>query len=178
LQNLICLLFIFADQVFIDPTFSGIFVCGPLQSFVVNVCTSWSVFFLTTYLSTFFFIFALLALILTQHLWCQMRFIGPCLFNIIFSFLNSTSEHQSVNCRCKTCLQRGEVVTSRSHGSKISGWQKVKKVNSHCFKLNRSCQMLAKFSGVESERTVFKLRKRKRKFLCCVYPLHKASAWN
>ena len=31
-------LFIFADQVFIDPTFSGIFVCGPLQSFVVNVC--------------------------------------------------------------------------------------------------------------------------------------------
>ena len=36
--NLICLLFIFADQVFIDPTFLGIFVCGPLQSFVVNVC--------------------------------------------------------------------------------------------------------------------------------------------
>ena len=32
LQNLICLLFIFADQVFIDPTFFGIFVCGPLQS--------------------------------------------------------------------------------------------------------------------------------------------------
>ena len=30
---------IFADQVFIDPTFFGIFVCGPLQSFVVNVCT-------------------------------------------------------------------------------------------------------------------------------------------
>ena len=39
LQNLICLLFIFADQVFIDPTFFGIFVCSPLQSFVVNVCT-------------------------------------------------------------------------------------------------------------------------------------------
>ena len=35
LQNLICLLFIFADQVFIDPTFFGIFVCGPLQSLVV-----------------------------------------------------------------------------------------------------------------------------------------------
>ena len=30
----------FADQVFIDPTFSGIFVCGALQSFVVNVCTT------------------------------------------------------------------------------------------------------------------------------------------
>ena len=34
----ICLLIIFADQVFIDPAF-GIFVCGPLRSFVVNVCT-------------------------------------------------------------------------------------------------------------------------------------------
>ena len=33
--------FHFGDQVFIDPTFSGIFVCGPLQSFVVNVCTLW-----------------------------------------------------------------------------------------------------------------------------------------
>ena len=32
LQNLICLLFIFADQVFIDPTFSGIF---RLRSFAV-----------------------------------------------------------------------------------------------------------------------------------------------
>ena len=30
---------IFADEVFIDPTFSGIFVGGPLQSFVLNVCT-------------------------------------------------------------------------------------------------------------------------------------------
>ena len=30
---------IFADQVFIDPTFFNIFVCGPLQSLVVNVCT-------------------------------------------------------------------------------------------------------------------------------------------
>ena len=29
---------IFADQAFIDPTFFGIFVCGPLQSFMVNVC--------------------------------------------------------------------------------------------------------------------------------------------
>ena len=34
-----CLLVIFADQVFIDATFFGIFVCGPVQSFVVNVCT-------------------------------------------------------------------------------------------------------------------------------------------
>ena len=78
-----------------------------------------------------------------------------------------------MNCRCKPCSQRGEVVTSRFHGSKISD-KKSKKVNSHCLKLNRSCQILAKFSGVESERTVFKLRK--RKFLFCVYLLHKASA--
>ena len=35
LQNLIYLLVIFADQVLLDPTFCGIFVCGPLQSFVV-----------------------------------------------------------------------------------------------------------------------------------------------
>ena len=39
LKKLICLLAIFADQVFIDPTFLGILVCGPLQSFVVNVFT-------------------------------------------------------------------------------------------------------------------------------------------
>ena len=41
LQNLICLLLIFADQVFIEPTFFGIFVCGPLQSFVVNICAKY-----------------------------------------------------------------------------------------------------------------------------------------
>ena len=35
------------------------------------------------------------------------------------------------------------------------------------------CQMLAKCSGVESERTVFKCIKRKRKVLCCVHLLHK-----
>ena len=35
LSRNICLLIIFADQVFIDPTI-GIFVCGPLQPFVVN----------------------------------------------------------------------------------------------------------------------------------------------
>ena len=40
LQNLICLLVIFADKVFIDPTFFGILLCGPLHpSFVVNVFT-------------------------------------------------------------------------------------------------------------------------------------------
>ena len=36
-------------------------------------------------------------------------------------------------------------------------------------------QMLATFSGVESERTIPKFRKRK-KFLCCVHLLHKAGA--
>ena len=42
--------------------------------------------------------------------------------------------------------------------------------------LHLICQMWAKFSGVESKRTVFKLRKRKGNFFCCVYLLHKASA--
>ena len=35
LQNLICLLVIFADQAFIDPTLFGIFVCDPLHSAAV-----------------------------------------------------------------------------------------------------------------------------------------------
>ena len=39
LQRPQSLLVIFTDQVLLDPTFCGIFVCGPLQSFVVNVCT-------------------------------------------------------------------------------------------------------------------------------------------
>ena len=39
---------IFADQVFIDPAFFSIFVCGPLQSLVVNVCIIISsIFFFT-----------------------------------------------------------------------------------------------------------------------------------
>ena len=43
LQNLICLHCYFCWS---DPTFFGIFVCGPLQSFMVNVCTMWvSLFF-------------------------------------------------------------------------------------------------------------------------------------
>ena len=39
-------------------------------------------------------------------------------------------------------------------------------------------QMLAKFSGVESERIVSKFSKRETKGLICVYLLHKAGAWN
>ena len=35
LQNLICLLVIFAGQIFMDPTFFGIFVCNPLCSMFV-----------------------------------------------------------------------------------------------------------------------------------------------
>ena len=40
------------------------------------------------------------------------------------------------------------------------------------------CQMMAKFSGVKSERTVSKFRKRIRKFLRCACLLRKAGAWN
>ena len=38
-QNTAILIVLRENQVFIDPTFFGIFVCGPLQSSVVNVCT-------------------------------------------------------------------------------------------------------------------------------------------
>ena len=52
----------------------------------------------------------------------------------------------------------------------------------HCFKLRRSYLNSFNFSNVgeifwvESERTVYKIRKRKRKFLCCAHLLHKAGA--
>ena len=40
------------------------------------------------------------------------------------------------------------------------------------------CQILAKFSGVESKRTISEFRKRKRNFLCCVHLLRKAGERN
>ena len=46
------------------------------------------------------------------------------------------------------------------------------------FKFHLICQMLAKFSGVKSEKTVSKFRKRKRQFLRCARLLRKAGAWN
>ena len=39
-------------------------------------------------------------------------------------------------------------------------------------------QMLAKYSMVESERTVSRFRRGKRQLLCCVYLLYKAIVWN
>ena len=39
------------------------------------------------------------------------------------------------------------------------------------------CQMLPKFSGVKSERTVFKFRKNNKK-ICCVHLVYKVNAWN
>ena len=50
------------------------------------------------------------------------------------------------------------------------------------FKLNRLYRMsfhlpnVGEFSGVESERTVSKFRKRKRQYLCCVHILHNVGA--
>ena len=71
-----------------------------------------------------------------------------------------------------------EVGTARSHGSKISGGQKIKNSLKKWIRtvsdlvdlvqFHLIYQMLAKFSGVKSERTVFKLRKRKRNF-CVVF---------
>ena len=53
----------------------------------------------------------------------------------------------------------------------------LKKVNLHCFKLRRSCSISFYLSIVgeifwfESERTVSKIRKRRRKFLRCAHLL-------
>ena len=66
----------------------------------------------------------------------------------------------------KNCVgRRKEVVTSRFHGSKISRWQQTEnslkkwiRTASNLFDLIQFqliCQMLAKFSGVESESNVF-----------------------
>ena len=64
--------------------------------------------------------------------------------------------------------QKGEVITSRCHGSKIFGWQQtktsLKKVNSHCFKLLRFCQMLAKFSGLNPKAPYLSLESEKETF--------------
>ena len=47
---------------------------------------------------------------------------------------------------------RGEVVTSRCHGSKFSGWQQTwnvtQKANSHCLKLHRSYSISFNLSNV------------------------------
>ena len=63
-------------------------------------------------------------------------------------------------------------------------------LGSHCFDIVSNfidlilfhliCHMLTKFSGVESESTVSKFRKRKRKrpFFLCAHVLHKAGTWN
>lgn len=72
--------------------------------------------------------------------------------------------------------------------AKFFEWQQTEnftyKVNLHCFKLHWSCSIWFNFSNagkifwVESERTVYKFRKTKRKSLWCVHLLHKAGAWN
>ena len=81
-------------------------------------------------------------------------------------------------------LQRGEVIMSCCLGSKISGWQQTKKlsllnyVNLHCYSILFNLSNVGEFSGVDSERTVSKLRKRKKKLLCCVHLPQEAVAWN
>ena len=52
----------------------------------------------------------------------------------------------------KSSSREGEVVSSRCHGSKISGWQQTKnvtwKVNSHSFKIHRSYSISFELSNV------------------------------
>ena len=84
--------------------------------------------------------------------------------------------------------QRRDVVLSRWHGSKISGWQQTESslkkwihnvsIFMDLIQFHLICQMLSNFSGVESERPVSKLRKRKITFSRCVHQLLKAGAWN
>ena len=58
-----------------------------------------------------------------------------------------------------------KVVTSRCHSSKISGRQQTENVIDQ---FHLICKIMAKFSGIESLRTVFKFRKRKLKENFCV----------
>ena len=68
--------------------------------------------------------------------------------------------------------QKGEVITSSCHVSKIFGWQQtknsLKKVNSHCFKLHRFCQILAKFSELNPNAPYLSLESEKETF-CVVF---------
>ena len=85
-------------------------------------------------------------------------------------------------------VTRGEVVTSRCHGSKISGWQQTKNVPKKwihtvtnfidLIQFHLICQMLAKFSGVKSGRIMSKLTKKEKKLLSCAHLLHTAGTWN
>ena len=79
-------------------------------------------------------------------------------------------------------VTRGDVVTSRCHGSKISGWQQTKNVPKKwihtvtnfidLIQFHLICQMLAKFSGVKSGRIMSKLTKKEKKIvkLCSPTP--------
>ena len=78
------------------------------------------------------------------------------------------------------------MVTSRCHGSKFlddnkpktSLKKRIRAVSNFdgLIQFHLICQMLAKFSGVKSEKTVSKFRKRKRQFLRCARLLRKAGA--
>ena len=72
-----------------------------------------------------------------------------------------------------------EVVLSCCHGSKIFGWQQTENsLNKEIctvsnfidlIQFHLICQMLAKFSGVESKTAISEFRKRKENFLSCVH---------
>ena len=89
---------------------------------------------------------------------------------------------------CKeTAEYRGEVVTSRCHRSKFSGWQQTKTLFKKWIRtvsnlidliFLSNLPIVGEIFWVKSERTVPKFRKRKRKFLCCAHLIHKAGAWN
>ena len=73
----------------------------------------------------------------------------------------------------KVAKQRGEVITSRCHGSKISGRQQTE-LNSHCCKLHRSYSIslnlsnVEEISGLNSKGRYLSLQKAKDNF-CVVF---------
>ena len=87
-----------------------------------------------------------------------------------------------------TCVlvlqQRGEVVTSRCHGSKSLDDNKrkihlkIRTVSNFIdpIQFYLICQMLAKFSRLNSKEPYLSLEKEKRNFLCFVHLLRKAGA--
>ena len=71
----------------------------------------------------------------------------------------------------KVLHNREKSLTSRCHGSKISGWHQTQKCHwlIDLIQVQLFCQMLAKFAGVKSKRTIFKFRKRKENCVAFTY---------
>ena len=111
LQNLICLHCYFCWS---DPTFFGIFVCDPLQSFMVNVCTMWVSLF-------FFFKIVKNSHVKTTHLICwpldrtsKLKLQQKCIKNIICK--KSLIKQNIINIRLFKYENSGTFTGDRKNG--------------------------------------------------------------